>query len=99
MCDTLIDAGGGREMEEQCDKVATTKPVAKAENDIESRFLDKNLIQTMGGYVAEGVACSRISRCDTHTHTHKTCHGQSYIYPSLSLSLSTYIKNVPDARR
>lgn len=39
---------------EQCDKVATTET---AENDIQSRFLDKNLIQTLGGYCGRGMSC------------------------------------------
>lgn len=72
----MCDKDRERKGIEQCDKVATTET---AENDIQSRFLDKNLIQTLGGYCGRGmsyvcVCVWRILRCETepHTHTH-TC--------------------------
>lgn len=77
---------------EQCDKVATT---ATAANDIQSRFLDKNLIQTMGGYCGCGMSCVwRILRCETepHTHTH-TRQDVPHSRPGKR------IKNVPGTRR
>lgn len=83
---------------EQCDKVATTET---AENDIQSRLLDKNLIQTLGGYCGRGMSCVcvcvwRILRCETEPHTHTQTHTRQDVPHSRP---GKRIKNVPGTRR